>query len=108
MRRHDANESIFPAPEAAAGNREGSIEERAEWLSASTLHDLRSPLHLIIGFSELLRDEAGGPLSPRQRRYVTQVLAASDRLLAGLNRLQEEDDASPIDVRRTSGKKEEL
>jgi signal transduction histidine kinase len=44
-------------------------------------HELRTPLTSIIGYTELLEDEVGGPLSPEQHDFVTRMQGASEALL---------------------------
>lgn len=43
-------------------------------------HDLRTPLTSIMGYSEFLEDEIGGPLSRQQKEYVQQILKGGRRL----------------------------
>jgi two-component system sensor histidine kinase ChiS len=43
-------------------------------------HSLRTPLNVIIGFSEMLEDELIGPLNERQRKYVNNVLEGGHEL----------------------------
>jgi signal transduction histidine kinase len=43
-------------------------------------HDLRKPLSLIVGFAELLEEEGGDRLSPRDREYVEKILSWADRM----------------------------
>jgi PAS domain S-box-containing protein len=50
-------------------------------------HELRTPLNAIIGFSQMLYREAVGPLQPKQRRYVDNVLSSSRHLLSLINDL---------------------
>jgi PAS domain S-box-containing protein len=52
---------------------------------ASMSHELRSPLHTIIGFADLLREELKGPLNEDQKRYVRHILGDSEHLLALIN-----------------------
>jgi signal transduction histidine kinase len=40
----------------------------------SISHDLRTPLHAVIGFAELMMDERTGPLNDEQRGFLTHVL----------------------------------
>ncbi|MFQ6117323.1 MAG: sensor histidine kinase, partial [Candidatus Bipolaricaulia bacterium] len=44
-------------------------------------HELKTPLHAIRGFSQLLLEEIDGPLTPKQREDITAVLASGDHLL---------------------------
>ena len=44
-------------------------------------HELRTPLNFVIGFSELLRQGIGGPLTPKQATYLDRVLGGGKRLL---------------------------
>jgi PAS domain S-box-containing protein len=50
-------------------------------------HELRTPLNAIIGFTQMLYREAVGPLQPKQRRYVDNVLSSSHHLLSLINDL---------------------
>jgi PAS domain S-box-containing protein len=52
---------------------------------ASMSHELRSPLHTIIGFADLLGEELKGPLNEDQKRYVHHILGDSQHLLALIN-----------------------
>ena len=48
-------------------------------------YELRSPLTTIIGFSELLSNEAMGSLNPQQREYMDHIDSSSRALLALIN-----------------------
>jgi signal transduction histidine kinase len=52
---------------------------------ANMSHELRTPLNAIIGFSEMLQREAFGPLQPKQRRYVDNILSSGRHLLILIN-----------------------
>lgn len=69
---------------------------------ASMSHQLRTPLNSIIGFSELLEHELFGPLNPRQKLYVRNVLQSGRQLLALINDVLELSrlDAGRLTVRR--------
>ncbi|MBM3276434.1 MAG: HAMP domain-containing histidine kinase, partial [Candidatus Sericytochromatia bacterium] len=43
-------------------------------------HDLRTPLTAIVGYSEFLEDELGGPLSAAQATYVEHIIRGARRL----------------------------
>ena len=52
---------------------------------ASMSHELRSPLHTIIGFADLLHEELKGPLNSDQQRFIQHILSDSQHLLALIN-----------------------
>ena len=52
---------------------------------ASMSHELRTPLNGIIGFSELLHDGKGGPVSAKQKEYLEDILSSSQHLLRLIN-----------------------
>ena len=57
---------------------------KSEFL-ASMSHELRSPLHTIIGFTELLGEELEGPLNEKQKRFVNHIHRDSQHLLTLIN-----------------------
>ncbi len=65
---------------------ERSDRLKSEFL-ASMSHELRSPLHTIIGFAELLIEELEGPLNEKQKRFVSNIHQDSHHLLALINDL---------------------
>ncbi|MNS48899.1 Non-motile and phage-resistance protein [compost metagenome] len=50
-------------------------------------HELRTPISLIIGFTELLDDHVGGALNDTQQSFVSQIERATQRLLVLVNNL---------------------
>jgi len=65
-------------------DRENRIKSR---FLASMSHELRTPLNAIIGFSELLDQETFGPLVPRQKEFVTNVVQSGRHLLNLVNEI---------------------
>jgi PAS domain S-box-containing protein len=67
---------------------EQSLQEanrmKSEFL-ANMSHELRSPLNGIIGFTEFLYDEKPGPLMPKQKEYLGDVLSSARHLLQLIN-----------------------
>ena len=63
---------------------EEATRHKSEFL-ANMSHELRTPLNAIIGFSEILQDQAFGPLNQKQNRYVTNILTSGKNLLALVN-----------------------
>ncbi len=52
---------------------------------ANVSHELRTPLNSIIGFSDLLSQDFGGPLTDKQRTFVAEIKAAGIHLLGMIN-----------------------
>ena len=48
-------------------------------------HELRTPLNGVIGFTEFLIDEKPGPLNPKQKEYLGDVLSSARHLLQLIN-----------------------
>jgi PAS domain S-box-containing protein len=67
---------------------EQSLQEanrmKSEFL-ANMSHELRTPLNGIIGFTEFLFDEKPGPLKPKQKEYLGDVLSSARHLLQLIN-----------------------
>jgi signal transduction histidine kinase len=77
---------------------------KSEFL-ASMSHELRSPLHTIIGFSDLLGEGLDGELTERQLRFVNHIREDSNHLLAIINDLL---DISKIEAGRLEFRPEEF
>ena len=52
---------------------------------ASMSHELRTPLNAIVGFSDLMADEAPGPLNAKQKRFIDHIKKGSAHLLQLIN-----------------------
>ncbi|MBA7467968.1 Sensor histidine kinase RcsC [subsurface metagenome] len=76
--------------------------ERANRLKSEFLanmsHGLRTPLNVIIGFSELMKDEVPGKINKEQRQCLSDVLASSQHLL---NLINEVLDLSKVESGKT-------
>jgi PAS domain S-box-containing protein len=57
---------------------------KSEFL-ANMSHELRTPLNSIMGFSDLILEEHAGPLTDQQKRFLSNILAAGEHLLALIN-----------------------
>ena len=83
---------------------ERSDRLKSEFLAGMS-HELRSPLHTIIGFAELLIEELEGPLNDKQKRFVSHIHRDSHHLLALINDLL---DLSKIEAGRMEFHPEEF
>jgi signal transduction histidine kinase len=63
---------------------EAANRAKTEFL-ANMSHELRTPLNAIIGFSELMRDGAFGPLSERYAEYAQIIADSGSHLLTIIN-----------------------
>lgn len=70
--------------EDARMRAETASRAKSEFL-ASMSHELRSPLHTIIGFSELLAEGLEGPLNDKQKRFIQHIQRDSQHLLTLIN-----------------------
>jgi len=52
-------------------------------------HDFRTPLNIIIGFSELMLEEIPGKINEEQRQDLNDILTSGKRLLGLVNTLLE-------------------
>jgi PAS domain S-box-containing protein len=77
--RHEASELEEDSRRAKAANN-----FKSKFL-ANMSHELRTPLNAMIGFSELLEQELFGPLLPRQKEFVQNILSSSQHLLTLVN-----------------------
>lgn len=88
--------------ELASANQRLEIASRhkSEFL-ANMSHEFRTPLNSIIGFSDILRDQAFGPLTEKQARFVQNILTSGEHLLSLTNDLLDlsKVEAGKIDLR---------
>jgi signal transduction histidine kinase len=101
-------------------NVERALRERNEALETAdrlkidfvhhVSYELRSPLTNIIGFSHFLGDPVTGPLTEKQREYLSYITVSTNALLAIINNILDlatidagamKLNLGPVDIRRT-------
>jgi PAS domain S-box-containing protein len=65
---------------------EAAGKAKSDFLSSMS-HELRTPLNAIIGFAEFMIDGKPGPLNPKQKEYLGDVLTSGRHLLQLINDL---------------------
>lgn len=70
--------------EGAKITAETASRTKSDFL-ANMSHELRTPLNAVIGFSEILVDEAFGPLNDKQKEYINDILTSGKHLLSLIN-----------------------
>lgn len=65
---------------------EAAIRERGRLLAA-TVHDLRNPLGVILGFAELLSMELAASISAEQREFLAQIEHSAKSMLCSIDEL---------------------
>jgi signal transduction histidine kinase/CHASE3 domain sensor protein len=91
------------ASELEIRNREVERASRmkTEFLARMS-HELRTPLNAIVGYSDLLGEEAAGPLPPTYKRFVANIQEGAQHLLHMVNDLLDlsKIEAGRIDLNR--------
>ncbi|MCK7516059.1 MAG: PAS domain-containing protein [Desulfobacterales bacterium] len=67
--------------------RTAAISQNKSGFVASLSHELRTPVHSIIGFSQALSDGIGGKMTEKQDKYVSIINKNANNLLVLLNNL---------------------
>ena len=78
--RRRAEQELLRAKQAA----EAASVAKSQFL-ANMSHELRTPMNAILGFAEMLQEQAFGELNPRQAKYVGNVLTGGRHLLQLIN-----------------------
>lgn len=78
--RKETEQTLRHAKEEA----ERASKAKSDFLAAMS-HELRTPLNAVMGFSQVLGNEYFGPLSDKQREYVTDIYESGRHLLSLIN-----------------------
>jgi len=80
-KQHEEKVSLEKAKTVA----EAQSQQKSMFL-ANVSHELRTPLNAIIGFSEIIKDEAMGPIGhPQYKEYIGDINASGVHLLSLIN-----------------------
>jgi signal transduction histidine kinase len=83
---------------------EAANRTKSEFL-ANMSHELRTPLNAIIGFSEVIKTQAFGPLQERYREYADDIFNSGSHLLKLINELL---DLTKLEAKQFELNEEEL
>jgi signal transduction histidine kinase len=97
-------ESLSAELQRANAVLEKSNAVKSDFLSIMS-HEFRTPLNLIMGYAEMMRDGLLGELNPEQMKGLEQILKCSDELLALVTRLLQ---ASSIEARSVKVEHQEI
>ena len=83
IRKSSANVIALPAPEK-------NVDDTCQAIARfnKTIHDVRSSLNVIIGYSELMLDGVLGKVTEEQSEGIRDILASSQHLLELVNELR--------------------
>jgi PAS domain S-box-containing protein len=73
-------ETLLLRERLARAEAEAANAAKSDFLAVVT-HELKTPLNVITGFADILRDGDAGPLNPEQARYMDRVRAGAGQLL---------------------------
>jgi two-component system cell cycle sensor histidine kinase PleC len=79
-KQHENNAELLEMATAA----ESKSKDKSDFL-ANISHELRTPLNAIIGFSDIIRSEAMGSLTPDHQSYVNDIHSSGTHLLTLIN-----------------------
>src|SRR5688572_4447306 len=85
-----------------------SVNEELKSFSYSVSHDLRAPLRHVLGFVELLREDAGPSLSEESLRHLTTIATAATRMADLIDDLLAFSSVGSAELRRTVVNLDEL
>ncbi|HVE77557.1 MAG TPA: ATP-binding protein [Gemmatimonadaceae bacterium] len=100
------NARAYEAAKAARDEAEAASRAKSEFMAVMS-HELRTPLNAIIGYTALLAEGVGGPLTEAQQNHLARVRASAQHLLElidqvlSLSRLdagREEVRLAPVDA----------
>jgi signal transduction histidine kinase len=84
VREADSRERAAEAERVARERAEAADRAKSAFL-ATMSHELRTPLNAVIGFSELIDQEAFGPMPPRYKEYGALIVKSGRHLLKIIN-----------------------
>ena len=89
-----------------------NIAAESEQMVANTCHELRTPLNALIGFTEIIRADAGALNNTRYKEYMDDIFDCSQQMLSTLNNMLDMHrlmsgkyniDKTPVDLGEITG-----
>jgi signal transduction histidine kinase len=83
---YDITEHVLAREEARRARSEAELANHAKSQFLATMsHEIRTPINAVVGYTDLLEANVGGPLSEAQKGYVSRIRTSSRHLLSLVN-----------------------
>ena len=79
---HPPSNEALPLTEQRCADLLGQMRH----LTSELAHDLRSPLHLIVGYADLLGEESTGPITATQEQFIGLIQRGAKTIEQELDR----------------------
>ena len=86
-------------PAVASSSLEGNgeaLDPTRSHLIANLVHDLRTPLVSIRGYTKMVLEERAGPITSTQKEYLTIAVENTNKVVQLLNNLQQVAESQPL------------
>lgn len=87
---------VVPEPRMPA-DRPAPLVPFGDDYASSTSHELRTPMAIILGYSEILQSQDAGPLNEQQRAMLDKIERNANRVLAMMESIMRRDPLAGVD-----------